>query len=267
MQQFIENNWLSLLSIIIGVLVAYIFFRLQRKDSSSASAERKKHATVELLDVVESYIINKQGLSEHVINNLIFASERDHVVALRPACTAISLLQDVALRLQRSRHLDIAQKSEYSVKIEDLIKVIRESREPVLFDQLAKEIRTKLSEVEELVPEEKRGEARKSLAVLATLSDSQRELATKKVKTFEIVDVMAPVMAGLTAVFASALVGSRLFEKLEIASPVISTFSLGKVLPFLAGFVLMAMLLQVILTVRRIQRRSKEGREQSSNES
>lgn len=103
MQQFLENNWLSILSIVIGIVVAYIFYRLQKNDTASASAERKKHATAELLDVVESYIINKQRLSELVIENLIHASERDHSVALRPACTAVSLLQDVALRLQRSR--------------------------------------------------------------------------------------------------------------------------------------------------------------------
>ena len=114
MQTFLENNWLSIVSILIGILVAYVFYRLQKKDSASASAERKKRATAELLDVVESYIINKQRISEHVINNLIHASERDHQVALRPDCTSVSLLQDVALRLQRSRHLDIPQKSEYS---------------------------------------------------------------------------------------------------------------------------------------------------------
>ena len=67
MQQFFENNWLSILSILIGIVVAYVFYRLQKKDGASASAERKKHATLELLDVVESYIINKQHLSEGVI--------------------------------------------------------------------------------------------------------------------------------------------------------------------------------------------------------
>ena len=118
MQLFLETNWLSIVSIVIGIVVAYFFYRLQKKDAASASLERKKHATAELLDVVESYIINKQRLSEQVIENLIHASERDHSVALRPVCTGVSLLQDVALRLQRSRHLDIPQKSEYSEKIE-----------------------------------------------------------------------------------------------------------------------------------------------------
>lgn len=75
---------------------------------------RKKHARTELLYVIETYIINKQHLTESVIDNLTHASERDYSVVLQPGCTAVSLLPDVGLRLQVSRHLDIPQKSEYS---------------------------------------------------------------------------------------------------------------------------------------------------------
>ena len=131
MYQFIESNWLSILSIIIGILVSFFFYWLQRKQGASATAQRKKRATAELLDVVESYIINKQRLSEQIIDNLIYASERDHVVDLRPSCTSVTLLQDVALRLQRSRHLDIPQKSDYSEAIELLIREIQLHRLPV----------------------------------------------------------------------------------------------------------------------------------------
>ncbi|WP_124136016.1 hypothetical protein [Pseudomonas aeruginosa] len=100
MSDFFTANWLSIASILIGVLVAYVFYRLQRKDSASAASERTKHATADLLDVVESYVINKQELSRKLIDNLIEASERLHAVSLTPTCTPITLLQDVALRLQ-----------------------------------------------------------------------------------------------------------------------------------------------------------------------
>ena len=262
MQQFIESNWLTLLSILIGILVAFVFYRLQQKNSISASQERKKHASTELLDVIESYIINKQKLSEQVVDNLIIASERDHSVALRPSCTAISLLQDVALRLQRSRHLDIPQKSEYSIKIEELIREIRDRREPPPLDQLTKEIQQKLSELESLIPEDKREQARKQLASLATLAERQRDISAKRTEGNEFAEFAMPAMAGLTAIIGTALVGSRFFDELPFTSALVS-----KLLPLVGGALLAAMLVQVLATVLRIRRRLRdEGRESSPKE-
>jgi len=256
MQQFIENNWLSLLSILIGIVVAYTFYRFQKKGSASASQERKKHASNELLDVVESYIINKQTLSDRVIDNLIFASERDHAVQLRPACTAISLLQDVALRLQRSRHLDIPQKSEYSLNIEKLIQEIRNRSEPAPLELLTSEIRNTLTEIEALVPEENRENARKRLASLAMLSERERELSSKRIESTELVQLLVPTMAGLLAVFATVFIGSRTLLK-NITTPLSSVF--GKLFPLIVGgLVLSVVILQVVLILLRIRRRSQE---------
>lgn len=96
---FLENNWLSIVSILIGIIVSYVFYKFQKNDSISASVERKRHATDELIDLVESYIINKQQFSEDIIENLIAATERSYSVNLRANCSAISILQDVAFRL------------------------------------------------------------------------------------------------------------------------------------------------------------------------
>jgi len=243
MQQFLESNWLSILSIVIGIVVAYIFYRLQKKDAASASAERKKHATYELLDVVESYIINKQRLSEHVIENLIHASERDHSVALRPTCTAISLLQDVALRLQRSRHLDIPQKSEYSEKIEELIRETREHREP-----------TRLNELNT--------DARKILDSLASIVERKSELSLKNEKSKELTMIMATTLLGVSTALATSLIGSKIFDSVT-TSPITSIFS--KLFPLMGALLAVVVALQVTVTALRIRRRDSKNSDEKQN--
>ena len=80
-----------------------------------------------MLDILENNIVNKQKVSEESVYNLLAASEREYQVNLRDICTPVTLLQYVGLRLQRSRHLDIAQKTEYAAQIELTISAITES--------------------------------------------------------------------------------------------------------------------------------------------
>lgn len=217
MQEFLSNNWLSIFSIVIGFFVAYIFYRLQKKDSASASAERKKHANAELIDVVESYIINKQEISRSVINNLIDASERFHSVVLRPNCTAITLLQDVALRLQRSRHLDIPQKSEYSVKIDALIRQVKMEMTPLTWETMTSDAKAIIEEVVSLVPEEKRPEVEEKLGVLASLSErvSNHGELIKLVGENSKLSWFTAALAGVTAALLASAVGRKVFATLE----------------------------------------------------
>jgi len=213
MQDFLTNNWLTILSTLIGMAVAYVFYRLQKKDSASASAERKKHANAELLDVIESYIINKQELTESVIDNLIHASERHHSVVLRPLCTAISLLQDVALRLQRSRHLDIPQKSEYSVKIDALITEARARAQPLTWEELSAESQETINEVVELVPEDRRIDVRSKLEYLGAmgvLTSNHGELLGKLDSKGSKLSLVSAVTAGLAASLLASRVGTNL---------------------------------------------------------
>lgn len=256
MQQFLENNWLSILSILIGIVVAYVFYRLQKKDSASASAERKKHATTELLDVIESYIINKQRLSEHVIDNLIHASERDHIVALRPNCTAVSLLQDVALRLQRSRHLDIPQKSEYSEKIEQLIREIREHREPLRLEDLDEELSAKLLELQHFLPVEKKTEAQRVLSAVASLVQKQQDMAVRIEETKERMMAVTTSLLGVTAAVATTLIGSRVFDSVS-GSPVTSIVI--RIFPILGITLAVVVGIQALTTAIRIKRRLRDG--------
>jgi hypothetical protein len=258
MQTFIENNWLSLLSIVIGVAVAYIFYRLQKRDSASAAIERKKHATIELLDVVESYVINKQPLSQHVIENLVLASERDHIVELRPSCNPISLLQDVALRLQRSRHLDIPQKTEYSLKIEELISLVRLNRDATPQDPSNAKLERGLKDFELLVPEEQRIKARKQLSILKSVlqleNERERESLLKREQSNQMLLSTTTALVGVVTAIATGLIGSGLYDK--VVSPAITVLSNS--LPFLGLLALIPVLLTVAATAVRIIRRNAE---------
>jgi hypothetical protein len=263
-QRFIEANWLTLISILIGVLVAFFFYRLQKKDAVSAGAERKKHANRELLDVVESYIINKQELSEQVVENLIHASERDHQVLLRESCTPISLLQDVALRLQRSRHLDIPQKSEYSQKIDSLITQIRESKEVPSLDRLDKELRDGLSLLQSMVPEGKEAEAKKALDAIARVSEKRTEMSATKTQTDSLFEWSAPIIAGIAATLGATTLGSELLSDEVLGLSPSLSFSTSFLV--LSALLLIAMVVSVFPILARIRRRERESKEGRSTE-
>ncbi|QJP97034.1 hypothetical protein [Pseudomonas fluorescens] len=213
MIDFLISNWISIASIFIGFGGSYLFYRLQQNNSVSASSERTKHATVELLDVVESYIINKQDLSRSLIDNLIQASERFHTVLLRPSCTPVTLLQDVALRLQRSRHLNIPQKTEYSTKIDELITKVKSELEPLTWEKMKADTAQIISGVLEVVPEEHKEQVEKSLHVLGMIG----EIAKNEGLLVSMADKVGPsswmsvTAMGVAASLAVSVVASRVF--------------------------------------------------------
>ncbi|HEY0490919.1 MAG TPA: hypothetical protein VGD30_15520 [Telluria sp.] len=252
MYLFIENNWLSILSIIIGILVSCFFFWLQQKQGASATAERKKRATVELLDVVESYIINKQRLSEQVIDNLIYASERDHVVDLRPACTAVSLLQDVALRLQRSRHLDIPQKSDYSEAIELLIREIRTHREPLRAKDLDEKLSRELVSLLNLLPYEKATEAQQLLTTITTRVQ-KRAMENQAKHTKDLVAASISLLFGVLAMVTTGVLGNKAFA--AISSDALAS-TLAKVSPVFGVTMLGTLVLAALVIAIRARKTS-----------
>lgn len=211
--EFLTNNWISIASIFIGFGGSYLFYRLQQKNSDSASSERTKHATVELLDVVESYIINKQDLSRSLIDNLIQASERFHTVLLRPSCTPVTLLQDVALRLQRSRHLNIPQKTEYSAKIDILIAEVKHELEPLTWEKMKADSAQIITGILDVVPEEHKEQVEKSLHVLGMIG----EIAKNEGLLVSMVDSegrsswVSVAAVGIATSLAVSVVSSRLF--------------------------------------------------------
>ncbi|HGM4996549.1 TPA: hypothetical protein ACKQBF_002673 [Pseudomonas aeruginosa] len=231
MSDFFTANWLSITSILIGVLVAYVFYRLQRKDSASAASERTKHATADLLDVVESYVINKQELSRKLIDNLIEASERLHAVSLTPTCTPITLLQDVALRLQRSRHLDIPQKTDYSVKIDELIVEVKAELEPLTWERMKADSSQIIAEVLEVVPEEHRSGVEKNLEVLGMIGEIARNEGhlnrfQEDQSRLSWISLASTAMAGLAAALTASSIGTRFFfDSTDVWSPPVPKLS------------------------------------------
>lgn len=191
---------LSAISIVVGFLVGYAFYRLQKRDVVSARAERLKRAKEELLDIIESHIINKQQFAEELIHNLIVASEREHQVGLKDFCTPTTLLQDVALRLQKSRHLDIARKREYSDQIEQTITTIREHHKEV-----SEEAKESLDLVGVLEAAIKNDEMQKGIETIVLLKEKLAKaplpVSAEYVMTSERLQRITAMIAGISVVF------------------------------------------------------------------
>jgi hypothetical protein len=257
MISFLENNWLSIVSILIGILVSYVFYRFQKNDSISASSERKKHALAELIDLVESYIINKQEVSEDVIDNLIMATERYHSVVLRPSCSAISMLQDVALRLQRSRHLDIGQKSEYSEKIRLLIFEVRNNARPSHVALVNFEIKDRFFELENLLKPGNEEAANKLFSEISDLIDKRMEVSLRSYEdneSFRKLRTIASSLLGITATLAVFVVGSKLAPELG------TSIFVTKFVPILLSSALIGIAANTFISfLHRYQRKRNSG--------
>ncbi|WP_346399793.1 hypothetical protein [Pseudomonas syringae] len=260
MQDFLANNWLSIVSILIGVVVAYFFYRLQKRDSASASVERKKHAHFELLDVIESYLINKQELTKNVIINLISAAERYHSVDLRLGCTPISLLQDVALRLQRSRHLDIPQKSEYSVSIDRLIQDETRNNRPATWESMTVDTLAVIEQVIALVPTDHQLDVREKLGTLAAmgaLTKKHGDVIDKIDSTGAKLSALSALTAGLAAALVTSSVGTKLLSEMnESTDPLV-----GKLVPIVVVALGVMVLMSIALILARIRKRNSEKHE------
>ena len=120
----IFDFWTILVSMISSI-VNCLFYMLKKRDFASAKTERTRQARKDLLNFIESYIINKQKISEETIYNLRAALEREYQVSLEDIFTPIELLQDVELRIQKSMHLSNVQKKEHIFQIEKIIADIK----------------------------------------------------------------------------------------------------------------------------------------------
>jgi len=120
----ISDFWMILVSM-ISFIVNCLSHILKKRNFASAKTERTRQARKDLLNFIESYIINKQKISEETIYNLRAALEREYQVSLEDICTPIELLQDVELRIQKSMHLSNVQKKEYIYQIEKIIADIK----------------------------------------------------------------------------------------------------------------------------------------------
>ena len=119
-------NALTIGSLIASFFTAYLFHRIQVKQARSAMIERAARARAELVELVEQQIVNRSVPTASVIQTLISGSEREYQVQLERICSPVSLVEDVAFRLQRSSHLDVQQKDDFQKVIDECLARLRE---------------------------------------------------------------------------------------------------------------------------------------------
>lgn len=102
----------------------HIFLGYKEK---SAEYERYKKAKEIVSDVLESSLINKQSITFSRIRHIISAAEREQKTEIKDS--PLSLLEDLELRFEISKHLDTEQQMVYVNQIEELMSNIeRESK-------------------------------------------------------------------------------------------------------------------------------------------
>lgn len=173
-------------------------------------------------------------------------------MALGPAYTSISLLQDVALRLQKSRHLDKTQKAEYSEQIEALVQAIIECKIPAIIDEGKHELTRTVADLEVILPIENREKIQEIRGVLARLAQRERDLTLRAQEERQRLLAVATALSGITAAMATSLIGSKYLDNLEKSkaiSPDIQVAPLIRVLP------LMFLVVSVLATYKRLKRR------------
>lgn len=139
--QYAGSNWLSIVVTIVLTLVGVVGTqRYIRKEVTSARKERHTQAKENLLNILETQIVNNKQISSRTVNNLIDAMDRKYSVKLSDNVTEITILQDLQLRISESRHLDASQKQEYTELIEDEVRSIKEESESPDIQKEKKEI-------------------------------------------------------------------------------------------------------------------------------
>lgn len=122
---------MTIISVVLGGVFSYLisalFYRRQRKESNTIALERTRRAHHEILDILESYIINKEVIRIVQIKHLIESCEREYDSNLQNFVSPMTLLQDVSFRLQKSKHLNVQEKSNYAQIVEGLVNEVKQN--------------------------------------------------------------------------------------------------------------------------------------------
>ena len=192
-------------TILITVIAGFIFFIASlfflRYKEKSAEYERYKKAKETVIDVLEGSLINKQSISPERIKHLISAAEREQNVELIDSPK--SLVEDLELRFEKSKHLDTEQQWHYIDQIEEMIaKIERES----IISSVPLSQEEILISLKENIEAEKKDDALKGLEKLSTkikeLSERrQRYKLLPQSDIFNILVVIATIVtiSGLLA--------------------------------------------------------------------
>lgn len=125
---------LGIIGIVATFLTSILFYwlgkRFTQKNLYTIEKEKKLRAKEEIISILENYIINNFDINKEMTLQRITAIERKESINISNNITPISLLQDVALRLDTTQYLSIEQKKSFSNKITELIKSFNEDSIP-----------------------------------------------------------------------------------------------------------------------------------------
>ena len=121
-KQFLIDNQAS---IWVSLIVGAIFFILGPLglwfSGKKVKREKINKAKSELLDLIESMLVNKEQITISKLLTLFRAIERQNSVNLGLDTDLNNILEDLSLRFAKSKHLSSDQKDAYLKQIDDLI--------------------------------------------------------------------------------------------------------------------------------------------------
>jgi uncharacterized protein YbcC (UPF0753/DUF2309 family) len=119
-------------SIWVSLIVGAIFFILGPLglwfSGKKVKREKTNKAKSELLDLIESMLVNKEQITISKLLTLFRAIERQNSVNLGLDTDLNNILEDLSLRFAKSKHLSSDQKDAYLKQIDDLISDLETSK-------------------------------------------------------------------------------------------------------------------------------------------
>ena len=195
--------WQSLLISIGGALViGFLYYLLQIRRLGSATSERLSRALKELVDTVETDVINGQEISRNVLSRLIKAASRAHNVDLKRVCSPISLAEDVELRLETNRYLDSNKKQDYIKQVRTAIENMQAPEAPTPVRQPEELTRLKAA-----ITADNKEQALQIIESLSRLPYRREEELLQLIKRAEArrVQLMSLVIGIITAIIATTV--------------------------------------------------------------
>ena len=165
-QFFIDNQS----SIIVSIVVGALFFILGPLglwfSGKKVKREKISKAKSELLDLIESMLVNKEHISISKLLTLYRAIERQNSINLGIDSDLNNVLEDLSLRFAKSKHLSADQKDGYQKQIDDLIVELSTPKN---------------TDVEEKLPTQNQREIPKSLkSIIDALREETKEIKSEK---------------------------------------------------------------------------------------
>lgn len=116
-------------NIIVSLIAGFIFFVLGPIgvwfSGRKIRLERTRKAKEVLLDLFEGMLVGEETIDEQKLSILFRATEREIDVNLGQRYDIESLLEDVVLRFEKSKHLDAGQKDKYANEVRRLSQEIK----------------------------------------------------------------------------------------------------------------------------------------------